>query len=150
MRHDNWTTKIENLTPFEEMPVWARLKFEEMVRTTYYHSEVKDWRYARHANEAIISGFERFGDVIWIYFRLEWPDDSRIHSYIAPLVKDWGYKPNSYYSLTPITDPSAFAEKRDGRSYHRCDLPGHKHHVPFPYAHCYETGCWTWEQKYAY
>lgn len=58
---------------------------------------------------------------------------------------------SSYYNLTPETDPTAFEEKKDGRTYHLCDLPGpwHNHHVPFPYGECLEKGAWTWESKYS-
>jgi len=144
--HHHWSVMPEEQKPLGEMPIWARLQFIDMIPKTYFWDE--NPTKSRKIQEATVTGFERFGDIVWIHFTLTW-EYGKVHRYIWPAVKDWGVDYGCI--LTPLTAPSAFFEPRDDRSYHLCDLsPGHHHHVPFPFLHCYQRGAWTWEGRYAF
>ena len=62
----------EDLRPLSEMPIWARLKFAEMVPKTYFWNE--NLTDPRHPAEAEITGFVRINDTVVIYYTLEWLD----------------------------------------------------------------------------
>lgn len=150
----SWHTTPEEQKPLSEMPIWARLAFMEMIPKTYFWDE--EMTKPRVVQDAVITGFERFGDVIWIHYDIRWPaPNAGIHRYVWPCYMPWTRQKEKCgcwvkeYSLTPLNDPTAFNEKRDQRSYHLCDLPQHNDHVPFPYAQCYQYGAWTWESRYA-
>lgn len=148
MHHGHWEAKTEKQQPFSELPVWARLEFAKMIPETYFYDYEKTSPInPRKVQDAYVRWFERLGDVIWIHYEIEWPGEDAAR-YIAPLVKNWGAN-DSHYRLTPLSDPTAFAEIRDGRSYHLCNLPGHVHHIPFPFATCHDNGTWTWESRYS-
>jgi hypothetical protein len=71
--------------PLSEMPIWARLKFAEMVPHTYsYEADMSDPRFS---GEATITEFRRDGDVVWIYFNLYWRDWGKMANYIWPATK---------------------------------------------------------------
>ena len=73
------------LRPIAQMPIWARLKFAEMIPNTYYTSE--DKRNPLSVRNAIIQGFERKGDTVWIFWIMNWKKPSQVSNYIWPAVK---------------------------------------------------------------
>lgn len=143
MSNAKWTDKPEQ--PLSEMPIWARLAFMEMVPKTYFWDEMMTK--PQKARDAIVRGFTRQGDVIWIYYTIVWSGE-KIGLYICPACKPWEKSQRGFYMLDAMTDHTAFADKRDQRTYHLCDIPMHKHHVPFPFANCLEKGSWIWEWQY--
>lgn len=64
--------KIVVGTP-SDLPIWARLAFNEMVPETYFFLD-GDKTVSRHPKDAVITGFCRTGDQIEIYYEMDWPD----------------------------------------------------------------------------
>lgn len=58
------------------------------------------------------------------------------------------YRKGMFLKPAPRDDPNAFQAPQDGEFYHLCDLPMHKHYIPYRFTDCNERGCWTWESKY--
>lgn len=81
----------EEFHRLSEMPIWARLEFAQMIRNTYIQNDEP-----RQSSEAIVEGFIRRGDTVWIYFRMSWAKDRpEIISYVwastkADLGNAWG------------------------------------------------------------
>lgn len=79
-------TSATEMQPFEQMPIWARLAFMEMVPKTYSWDE--EFKRPRRSDEAVVYGFYRDSDVVWISFELSWEDPTIAHLYLWPVEKD--------------------------------------------------------------
>lgn len=77
--------EVYELSPLSEMPIWARLQFAEMIPNTYAWDE--NYKNRRRTEEAIVEGFRRVGDIIWIHFLLSWDDPEIFHMYVWPAEK---------------------------------------------------------------
>jgi hypothetical protein len=125
-----------------EMPIWARLAFAVMVPRTYFRGK---YEIPRKASEAVVTGFYRNGNVIWIsYYFPDWEG-----GYLWPAIKNWNqdwYNKDVYHCLLdPSVDPTAFLDDKTGIWFHRCDYAGrshftHDHHVSYPHHNCYDPG----------
>ena len=71
-----------------DLPIWARLAFIKMIPEVYFFDEARTK--PRRASEARISGFCRTGDLVEIYYELDWPDEDlgpTSHLYCWPVMK---------------------------------------------------------------
>lgn len=80
------STLLKALSPLSEMPIWARLKFAEDMKGKYAWDE--EMTKPRTINEIEVEGFHRTENVIWVYYTIDWSDDSRFHNYLGCVEKD--------------------------------------------------------------
>ena len=73
------------LDRLKNMPIWARLKFADVLPKTYYFADEQD-KLVVKLPEIFFYGFERVGDVIWVWYSVN--ESGSWRNYGATLLKD--------------------------------------------------------------
>jgi hypothetical protein len=78
----------KKLRPFSELPIWARMKFTEMIPEVYFWGSNPE--NPRKISEVTVEGFKFDSEgAIWIYYHMDWivGDKFQTLDYLWPVTK---------------------------------------------------------------